>query len=326
MSCRISDNKSGLVASLYSAGLSARAAAEKVGISTRAASRIVQNFGLPIHAAHNRMPDTQRQDAVRLYVKEEKTMPEVAASLGVGISSVARWIGDAGVSRGYSAAFAMAFEKGRKRRLGTSKTYAWQSSKNGRWNFGDSKWEVVRMSQLDADLTVQTWTRQVERVPYRFDGKSRFYMPDFLITGTDEKQWVEEIKPKSQTSWPINQAKAAAGSDHFNAKGVGYRVMTEIEIGVEAIKSFNFAGLAAPNLDEMRRIKRARNARYGRDQRRPAVEKNRKMYAAKVTLAMDACISGQSCSQAASMSGLSDVTVRKYAKQRHIFQRGGVCE
>lgn len=101
------------------------------------------------------------------------------------------------------------------------------------------------MAQLDADESVKSWTRSADRVPYiDAGGIERTYVPDFLVEYNDGKTVVEEIKPESRVDEEKNKLKADAARKYFSDKGIEYKIITENEIGRDAIDSFTPEGFA----------------------------------------------------------------------------------
>ena len=76
-----------------------------------------------------------------------------------------------------------------------SKKSWYHSTKTNEDVFADSLAERYRMVLLDNDPVVKRWTKKHGiRVPYLFQEKSHYCVPDFLIELTDGTIMVEEIK------------------------------------------------------------------------------------------------------------------------------------
>lgn len=59
----------------------------------------------------------------------------------------------------------------------------------------DSSWELRRMRELDASISVKRWSRCSWKVPYvDSNGKRRIYKPDFDISYKDGRRVIEEVK------------------------------------------------------------------------------------------------------------------------------------
>jgi len=252
---------------LYQAGLSQDQVSKELNIGDSTVSKILAEFGIEarkFESLHNKKPQELKDEVIRLYADENLGMNELSERFNIGTTTIARWLKEAGVTRNLSEAFAISAEKGRKKYRGTN--LPWQSSKTNRWEFADSKWELVRMSQLDADEEVKSWTKLVGPVPYVDpNGVKRNYSPDFIIEYNDGHKVVEEIKPKAQKDNEINKIKSEAAQKYFNDRGIEYRIVTEDELGVEDINNFNIEGFAS--ITEEERAKR-RLERRAKDSKR----------------------------------------------------------
>lgn len=135
----------------------------------------------------------------------------------------------------------------------------WQSTKTGKWEHGMSVMELLRMQQLDADNTVESWTREAPYIEY---APGKRYIPDLMIKYRDGAVVVEEIKPSSQINYEENIAKWCIARILFAANGIGFEVVSENRLGGEtAIRSFNIDGLQGIDMGE----KRARQLKYWSD-------------------------------------------------------------
>lgn len=252
---KISDLAKEEAVALYLSGLTQDQVAAKLGIARGCTiSGILRQKGIKARPVQwNKMPDATRLQAIQMYVDHKMTIPETAQAVGVSTSCIARWLKAANATRPMGEAFSLAAQKGRKQ-WGKSVNIPWQSKKTGRWEFADSRWEVVRMGQLDKDVTVRHWTRLAERIPYiDAAGRHRFYAPDFIIEYADGTTVVEEVKPKVKVNTPSTLMKAAAAASVLGAKGIDYRIVTEDDIGIAAIRAFRLEGLASIT-DEQRRL------------------------------------------------------------------------
>ena len=69
------------------------------------------------------------------------------------------------------------------------------SMKNNASFCADSVLELYRMTQLDSDDEVKSWTKRHKiRVPYIFDDIQKYTTPDFLIVLNDNTKIIEEVK------------------------------------------------------------------------------------------------------------------------------------
>lgn len=118
-----------------------------------------------------------------------------------------------------------------------------------------SSWELTFMTFCDNNPSVQEWSSEPVRIPYRdpLTGKHTVYVPDFLISYVDKnmKKHVEliEIKPANQmvkervgtnpynqAQYVKNQAKWAAAGQWCQQQGVKFRVINEHDIFHNGIK------------------------------------------------------------------------------------------
>lgn len=112
-----------------------------------------------------------------------------------------------------------------------------------------SSWELVFMQFLDNNPSIQQWSSESVKIPYRdpLTGKQTVYVPDFLMSYIDknQKNHVElvEIKPNNQTliekvgknpynqaQFIKNQAKWEAASKWCQQQGIKFRILTEHDI------------------------------------------------------------------------------------------------
>lgn len=112
-----------------------------------------------------------------------------------------------------------------------------------------SGWEFTFMAFCDNNPSVQNWSSEPVRIPYRdpLTGKNTVYVPDFLITYIDRnmKKFVEmvEIKPANQTlaekvgknpynqaQYVKNMAKWSAANAWCKNQGIKFRVISEHDI------------------------------------------------------------------------------------------------
>lgn len=273
----VPDEIKSLAIKRFGDGLSASDVARELGISSSFVSRLLSKAGCPDSGrgrSHNKKPDALIAEAIRLYKDCEMTIPQVAEALSIGSSTAARWIEKAGAGRSMSLAFALAITKGRKRPRGT--VIPFQSSKTGEWHYADSRWEAVRMSQLDADSSVVRWSRESEFVSYvDASGKQRNYIPDLRVEYASGKTVVEEIKPKCRVSEDINLRKFSAAIEYYEKLGIGFQVITEDEIGKAAIAGFTLDGILS--MPEAHRIERRRLMRNKADRKRRAARNSAKL-------------------------------------------------
>lgn len=112
-----------------------------------------------------------------------------------------------------------------------------------------SSWEMSVMLFCDNNPSVQQWSSESVKIPYRdpLTGKQTVYVPDFLVVYVDKNQkrhaelW--EIKPANQTliekvgknpynqaQFVKNQAKWAAAAAWCQQQGIKFRILNEGDI------------------------------------------------------------------------------------------------
>lgn len=90
-----------------------------------------------------------------------------------------------------------------------------------------SSYESTFARMLDEDPEVASWEHEPMRIPYVFEGSVHNYVPDFLVTRTDGKSFLVEVKPSLLTDTPANQAKMKAALTWCELNDVGYLSVTE---------------------------------------------------------------------------------------------------
>jgi len=112
-----------------------------------------------------------------------------------------------------------------------------------------SSWETTFCMFCDGNPSVQQWSSEPVKIPYRdpLTGKATVYVPDFLITYVDKnmKKHAEliEIKPRNQAvlehvgknaynqaQYVKNMAKWAAANKWAQQQGLKFRVINETDI------------------------------------------------------------------------------------------------
>lgn len=100
--------------------------------------------------------------------------------------------------------------------------------KEGRTKIGfRSLWEKHAMSLLDGSSSVLSFQYEPLAVPYVWQGRNRFTIPDFLATMTNGSIVMIEVKPKGYTYNAKEQAKAAACTQFCERSGWNYEVWDE---------------------------------------------------------------------------------------------------
>lgn len=112
-----------------------------------------------------------------------------------------------------------------------------------------SSWEFTFMTFCDNNPSVNQWSSEPVKIPYRdpLTGRQTVYVPDFLIVYVDKNQKKHaemiEIKPVKQTvlekvgknpydqaQFVKNQAKWAAATQWCRQQGIRFRIVNEGDI------------------------------------------------------------------------------------------------
>jgi hypothetical protein len=244
-----------MVSLLYSELGNATEVGRRLGTCAATVIRISKAAGYQHPSKY--MSEHDKQEIVRLYVGEQLSGPEVARKIGVYASSVLRYLTKIGKNRDTSIAHALSARNKSGRR---GKAAWWQSEKTGQWESADSRFEIVRMYQLDKDENVVMWTRQTPIIQYA--GNKR-YVPDFLITLKDGTQILEEVKPHNHVNKElVLSGKMEAAQKYCCKNGMKFRVVTEKEIGVSTIRTFKYEGLQAITEVERLEKRKEKDAAY----------------------------------------------------------------
>lgn len=197
-----------------------------------------------------------KSDVVAMYLSGEK-LCLIASKHGINATTVSRIAKSAGVLRSQSEAQAVRAARDAVGFERFGKKGAVQSKKTGKWFAADSAYEYARMIQLDDDPTVLEWSRCDDRIPYRFDGVSKLYVPDLRVVRVGGSVSVEEIKPIKMACAPKNIAKFSAARAYYGPIGVCFLVITENDIGWSAIRALDGMPLNGVPDDERAAKRRA---------------------------------------------------------------------
>ena len=102
------------------------------------------------------------------------------------------------------------------------------STKTGRRCYYRSSYELIHMKRLDEDTSVVDWRHEPFWLKYEFEGRTRRYLPDFVVTFSDGRREIQEVGVKAIKESLKNEAKRAAAerwaSEH---DGASYCLLTE---------------------------------------------------------------------------------------------------
>lgn len=99
-----------------------------------------------------------------------------------------------------------------------------------------SSWEKTFMELLDSDGDVVEWDYEPFFIRYEFEGKSRRYVPDFLVMRTDGSVTMYEVKPTALHDFPKNAAKFEAARKMCQENGWQFKTWCP-ETNVDSAKN-----------------------------------------------------------------------------------------
>jgi len=217
-----------------SLGLTIKSAAASARISHSTAVALVRQLGG--QADKERSTQEVRESAVSDYVSGA-SITTIAKKYGFGTTTVFRWVEDAGCLQSASERHAH-FAAQKPRSAGHRGTKGlFHSVKSGEWVFTDSVYEFAWASRLDSDDAVLSFRRCTHRIPYSSNGRLRHYVPDFIVSYSDGRTEIHEVKPARFLSDGVVKEKAEAGRAFCASIGASYRMVLEQDIGVELIAS-----------------------------------------------------------------------------------------
>lgn len=130
--------------------------------------------------------------------------------------------------------------KQRRRRRGVKKyhTGTHLSTKTNESYKYRSEWELRYMIWLDTNDDVRTYSYEALKITYVSNLKSkrlRNYIPDFLVTMSDGRELLVEIKPKRFLEKPINKKKFDSARAWCAENSREFVILTEIELSALGI-------------------------------------------------------------------------------------------
>ena len=106
------------------------------------------------------------------------------------------------------------------------------SKKNNKEFIFRSAYEFGYFHILEADDNVVSYIVEPFRIPYRFNGRARSYVPDIMVLYEDGSIKIIEVKPLALVPNRMVQAKAAAARRfiHKHIQGATFKFVTETDI------------------------------------------------------------------------------------------------
>jgi hypothetical protein len=92
----------------------------------------------------------------------------------------------------------------------------------------DSALEREYMIELERDAAVVRWTKKHNlKIPYKFLGFTRHYLPDFLVEYKDSHKEIHETKGLPLLLWVSTKLKREAAEGYFKKLGWRYKMITK---------------------------------------------------------------------------------------------------
>lgn len=107
------------------------------------------------------------------------------------------------------------------------KTGTFISKKNNKEIYYRSGLEKEVYELLEQDHNVVGFGAETLKIPYLYQGEWHNYIPDLTIMFTSGQKSIWEIKPKSQTSLPVNEAKWSHAQQFCDKMGLNFMILTE---------------------------------------------------------------------------------------------------
>jgi len=98
---------------------------------------------------------------------------------------------------------------------------------HGKENY-DSALEREYMVELERDPAVKRWTKKHGiKIPYKFLGLVRHYLPDFVVEYKDGNKEIHETKGLPLLLWLSTKLKGQTAEEFCKARGWKYKVITK---------------------------------------------------------------------------------------------------
>lgn len=223
------------IVSMYKADKDMKEIAASVGVTPITLVSWLKYAGV-FDPGRRRLDSVRTNEIVRLYSEELQSSGQIAASFGISASTVARILRARGITRSNSESQAIRVARETVGFSRFGKKGAFHSKKSGSWMPCDSAYEYARMLQLEHDDGVSSWRRCDDRILYVDAGIKRIYVPDLVVELAGGAVRVEEIKPMKLLSIGSNHLKFDAARDFYCKRGISFSVVTEADIGWDAIR------------------------------------------------------------------------------------------
>lgn len=160
------------------------------------------------------------------YITLNRSMKDIAQSLGLSTDSVVNWLREFDIwkprdltiqSQAIGYRIAMGFDRGSaeacvKRIHGHNQKFI-MTQKGGKI-YCHSYWEQQVAEVLDNSDSVRAFEKDSLKLRYHFDNKTRIYIPDFLVTLTDGRVIIIEVKADYFLDDPKTKIKLEVMKDY----------------------------------------------------------------------------------------------------------------
>lgn len=164
-------------------------------------------------AEHSPTKGKKRTEAEKQLMSERRT--------GGGIGVCGKYARTAAIRENTSASVTKFYQQD----VGRTRGWRVPSKKAGKEVWVRSTWEERVVRVLDACPAVARIRMEPLMIKYPFEGRTKHYLPDVLVTFYNGVQELWEIKPKEFVLWPINVAKFAALNAHAHEHGFNARIV-----------------------------------------------------------------------------------------------------
>jgi hypothetical protein len=92
----------------------------------------------------------------------------------------------------------------------------------------DSALEKQYMVELERDPAVKSWTKKHGiKIPYKFLGFTRYYLPDFLVEYMDGHKEIHEGKGLPFLLWLSTKLKSQSAEEFCESRGWKYKLVVQ---------------------------------------------------------------------------------------------------
>lgn len=96
------------------------------------------------------------------------------------------------------------------------------------WEYYDSALEREYMIELERDPAVKIWTKKHEiKIPYKFLGFTKHYLPDFLVEYRDGSKELHETKGLPLLLWVSTKLKGESAEEYCKKQEWKYKRITK---------------------------------------------------------------------------------------------------